>query len=146
MASFGIWNSNAMFYDSLVAALSQNGYGSQRPEPFFERARSGRAGCRCCMQKIEKDFVRLGVQKPYQQHYTTVWYHATCVQVKKSRACAWCGRKPYEHCLYMPDTSGTSAKDRAFCFTCYFRKVTAQMTTPEKSQYFCRFESILQRD
>ena len=116
------------------------------PEPRFERARSGRAGCRCCGQKIQKQVVRLSVMKPYQQHFTDMWFHATCACVRKGRDCVWCGKKEATG-LVMPDAfGGTAGRNRAFCFECYFRKVAACAGgTAEKHVYFDQFKAKLEQ-
>mmetsp|Transcript_7797 Transcript_7797/g.13369 ORF Transcript_7797/g.13369 Transcript_7797/m.13369 type:complete len:291 (+) Transcript_7797:52-924(+) len=53
-----------------------------------ELAKSGRAACRTCKSKIEKDDVRVGAQKSMGDYDTTFWYHLMCFKVPKTLSSA----------------------------------------------------------
>ncbi|RLI59206.1 MAG: hypothetical protein DRO87_03580 [Candidatus Thorarchaeota archaeon] len=44
-----------------------------------ERAKSGRATCRTCRGKIEKDTLRIGEPSFFQEHKSWKWHHLACV-------------------------------------------------------------------
>jgi hypothetical protein len=48
-----------------------------------EYAKSSRATCRKCKNKIEKDFLRFGEPSYYQEHLSYRWYHEDCVDLSK---------------------------------------------------------------
>ena len=61
---------------------------SGKPEKGFkvEYAKSGRAGCKACKEKIAQDSLRLGkmVPSPHFDGYQPNWFHVKCYFAKKN--------------------------------------------------------------
>ncbi|KAJ1495699.1 hypothetical protein T484DRAFT_1761705, partial [Baffinella frigidus] len=54
-------------------------------KPFtVEYAKSGRAGCKSCKNKIDKDELRIGkmAQSPHFDGFVPLWHHAKCILSK----------------------------------------------------------------
>ena len=51
------------------------------PHYVVELAKSGRAGCKACKQKIAKDTIRLGVECEGDWGTYYRWHHLTCVNM-----------------------------------------------------------------
>lgn len=52
---------------------------------LFDRAASGRAKCRGCGRKIEREELRFGerIPNPFAEGETTLWYHPVCAAYKR---------------------------------------------------------------
>lgn len=49
---------------------------------LIEKAKSGRARCRKCREKIEKDELRFGFESDFEGAVTMQWYHLKCAAEK----------------------------------------------------------------
>ena len=119
-----------------ASSSASSGGPSAVPKPVFEKARSGRAKCRCCSEQIQNSSCRLGSPVWYarRQTFTNYWFHIGCIRlVASTHDCCFCS-SPSTHRFYMPDIThcGTNENNSYFCFHCFGKKTRTSTSSVER--------------